>query len=129
MTPPRRERRNRERRSSSLYLQFVNQRTGQLIGDMADISAGGFRLESIRPIQPHMQFAFRIDVPPGISGQPFIKLVARSLWCRPDPLDSRLYDAGFEILSVDPGDRHALEMVIERYGSRMPGTDAGPSYR
>ncbi len=128
MYMPRRERRNRERRSISLYLQFVNHRTGQWTGDLADISASGFRLESTMPIRLYTQFTFRVDVPPGISDKPFIKVIARSLWCQPDPIDPRLYNTGFEILSVDASDAHALEVITDRYASRTIGADMRTSY-
>jgi hypothetical protein len=123
MSTSRNNRRKRERRSSTLYLRFVNHRTGEAVGDLADISHDGFKLESTKPIRLHVEFSFRIDVPPEISEQPFIKLTARSLWSVPDPLDSRLYDTGFEIISIDPGDRRAFEVIIERYSSSRTSRD------
>lgn len=128
MNASRRERRKRERRSSSLYLQFVNSRTGELVGDLADITRDGFRLESTKPLRLYVNVTFRIDVPPDISDQPFIKLVARSLWTRPDPLDTRLYDTGFEIVSIDPGDVRVLERIVERYGKAGRGIESRTRY-
>ncbi len=118
MPAPRRERRQRERHSSQLYLQFVDYRTGDVVGDLADVSAGGFKLESTRPILLGREFVFRVDVPAEISSRPFIKLIARSLWSAPDPMDSRLYDTGFEILGIDSVDVRTWDTILERYAQR-----------
>ncbi len=130
MMASRSERRSRPRRSSSLYLQFMNQRTGALVGDLADITRDGFRLESPAPIQPHLEFVFRVDVPAEISERRSIQLIARSLWSKPDPLDVRLYDTGFEMLYIDPRDARAIDLIIERFSSitATGGTDSRTRY-
>ncbi len=130
MWSSRRERRSRPRRSSSLYLQVINQRTGAFVGDLADITRDGFRLESTGPIQLHIEFAFRVEVPAEISESRSIQLIARSLWSKRDPLDVRLYDTGFETLYIDPRDARAIELIIERYSSitATGGTDSRTRY-
>jgi hypothetical protein len=128
MAPTRGERRNRERHSCSLYLQFLNYRTGELIGSLADISADGFRLESTRPIPLQVDFVFRIDVPPEICPRPYIKVMARSRWGRPDLIDARLYHTGFEIVGIDASDIQAMQRIIERYGSKATGIDSSISH-
>jgi hypothetical protein len=124
MTPSHRERRTRDRRSSSLYLQFVNVKTGELVGSLADISLDGFRLESTRPIQLQVNFVFRVDVPREVCERPYIQVTARSRWGKPDPIDGRLYHTGFEIVSIDAGDERAVEQIIARYGSSANGIDS-----
>jgi hypothetical protein len=106
----------------------MKHRTGELVGDLADISHEGFRLESLKPIPLNTEFRFRIDLPPEISQKPFIVFTARSLWSVPDPLDRRLYDTGFEIMQIDPSDNEALELIIDRYGSSSTGKDFGADY-
>jgi PilZ domain-containing protein len=128
MAPSRAERRTRNRRSCSLYLQLVNIRTGEPMGSLTDISLDGFRLESTRPIPLQVEFIFRLDVPHEICDRPCIKLMARSRWCKPDPIDSRLFDVGFEITGLDAGDVHILRQVIERYGSSMISGNSDMGY-
>lgn len=118
MSTPGTDRRKRERKSCSLYLQFMNNRTGELVGDLADISRDGFMLESLKPIPLNTEFSFGIELPPDISRKPYIVFTARSRWSTPDPIDTRMFDTGFEILKMDPGDKNAFELIIERYGSR-----------
>ena len=117
MSTPSGERRKRERRSCSLYMQFTNNRTGELVGDLADLSRDGFMLETLKPIPPNAEFSFRIDLPPEISRKPFIVFTARSRWSRPDRIDTRLYDAGFEIMKMDPSDTQVFELIFNQYGS------------
>jgi PilZ domain len=128
MAPSRAERRTRNRRSCSLYLQLVNIRTGEPMGSLTDISLDGFRLESTRPIPLQVEFIFRLDVPHEICDRPCIKLMARSRWCKPDPIDSRLFDVGFEITGLDAGDVHALRQIIEKYGSSTTGANFNAGY-
>ena len=115
------ERRKRGRRPTSLYVQFINNRTGELVGDLADISRDGFMLESFKPIPLNTEFNFRIDLPPEISRKQSIVFIAQSRWSRPDRLDSRLYDVGFEILKTDPGDAQVFQQLYDQYGSSGTG--------
>ena len=128
MTPSGKDRRSRERRSCSLYLQFFNARTGDLAGCLADISSEGFRLESTRPLPLQVDFLFRVDVPPEICNRPYIKLMARSRWGGRDPVDPRLYQTGFEITGIDAADVHVVQRILERYGSPVTGLESKISY-
>lgn len=86
------------------------------MGDLADLSPGGFMLESVKPILLNMEFSFRVDLPPEIAGQTALVLGARSQWSRRDPIDARLYDTGFEITEMHPADLRTLEILFERFG-------------
>ena len=102
----------------------MNNRTGELVGDLADISRDGFMLESMKPIPLNAEYSFGINLPPEISRKSYIVFTARSRWSLQDPVDSRLYDTGFEIVRLEPGDTQAIELLIERYGSnRGSGND------
>ena len=117
MNTPRSDRRKRGRRSTSLYLQFMNNRTGELVGDLADINRDGFMLESFKPIPLNAEFSFRIELPPDISNKQSIVFTAQSRWSKLDSLDRRMYDVGFEIMEIDPGDTQVFQQIFDRYGS------------
>ncbi len=117
--------RKEERRTCSIYLRLTNHRTGEIVGDVADISVEGFRLESSKRIPPNTLFTFRMDLPPEITSKPYMVFTARSRWNRTDRLDARLYDTGFEIIAMDLDDCRLFERVFERYGSRSAGGDSG----
>ena len=85
-------------------------------------------LESLKPIPLNTEFLLRVDLTPEISNKPFIIITAISRWNRPDPVDGRLYDTGFEIKKMDSSDTQALELIIERYGARGTSKDSGNGY-
>ena len=95
---------------------------------MSDISRDGFMLEGMKSIPRNLEFSFRIALPPEIAQKTFMVFTARSLWSRPDTIDTRLYDTGFEITSMDPGDVRTFELMIERYGSKRTGRNTGSDY-
>ncbi len=126
--PRRKERRKRERRAFSQYMRFVDDRTGELVGDLVDISANGFRLEGSKSITPNTEVYFRVDVPAEVSQKTVIAFVARCLWCKKHPVDLRLFESGFEISRMDPGDRGTFERIFEHYGTKSSGTNTGNDY-
>jgi len=109
-------------------MQFTNNRTGELVGDLADISRDGFLLESMKPIPVNMEFSFRVETPLEISNKSFITIAAISRWSRRDPIDGRLFDTGFEITKMDSVDTHSLELIIERYGTHSNKNDSGTGF-
>ena len=111
------ERRKRDRRNFSEYMRLMNENSGELVGHLADISHEGFRLESKQPVQPNLEFAFRIELPPDISKKPFMVFMARSKWCKPDVIDPALFDIGYEITGMDASDAESFKALFEKYGS------------
>ncbi len=43
--------------------------------------------------------------------------IARSKWCKPDWIDPTLYDAGFQIVDMNPNDVEIFRLIFEKYGS------------
>jgi hypothetical protein len=103
----------------------MNDRTGELIGDLADVSSDGFMLESFKPIPLNAEFSFRIDLPPDISSKQSIVFTAQSRWSKLDSLDIRMYDVGFEIMEIDPGDTQVFQQIFDRYGSGGNSRNSG----
>ncbi len=111
------DRRRRERRTFSHYMRLMHETTGELVGHLVNISREGFRLESLRPIPVNKDFPLRIELPRDLTDKPYMVFVARSKWCRPDKIDPTLFDAGFEIVDMIPGDAEIFRLIFERYGS------------
>ena len=122
------ERRNHERRAFQSYIQFRNDLTGELVGDLADISMSGFRLEGSRQVALNQPMQFRVDVPPEIPGKGSMLLVARSRWIRPHPVDPRLFVSGYEMERVDPVDSRLYRSIFDKYGTSGPVKYAGQDY-
>src|SRR5512141_154198 len=111
------DRRTREGRTFSHYMRLMHEDTGVLVGHLVNISQEGFRLESLRPIPVNQDFPLRIELPRDVTDKPYMVFTARSRWCRPDRIDPTLYDAGFEIVEMMPGDAEIFRLIFERYGS------------
>jgi hypothetical protein len=112
------ERRNKDRRDFSYYMRVMNENTGELVGHMADISLGGFRLESQKPISKNTEYPLRIELSSDISDKPFIVFIASSKWCQPHFIDTTLYNVGFQIVNMNSEDRKSFNKIYDLYGSQ-----------
>ena len=112
------ERRNRERKDFSYYMRLINNDTGEIVGHLVDLSSGGFKMDSQNPIPENKDFRFRMDLTSEVSNKPSMAFVARSKWCQVDPLDPFLYNVGFELVSVMPGDIDIFNRLMEKYGKK-----------
>ena len=113
------ERRNLERNDFSYYMQLVDSDTQQMVGHLVDISSGGFKLDSQAPIPVNKDFRLRMDLTSEVADKPTMSFVARSKWCQVDPLDPFIYNVGFQLINISPGDREIINRMIEKYGKKM----------
>ena len=112
------ERRRLDRKDFSYYMQLIDHDTQELVGHLADISSGGFRLDSLSPIPPNKDFHFRLDLTSEVANKPFMVFVARSKWCKVDPLDPFCYNVGFQLINISPGDIEIFNRMMEKYGRK-----------
>jgi hypothetical protein len=125
---PARERRTTERRPFPQYMQFKNDVTGELVGDLADISPDGFRLEGTQPQRVNADFRFLVDMPPEIKGPSRIIFIAQSRWNRLHPLDPRVYVSGFQIQRMEAADKSAFEQLYAQCQPAKRGPNPIPDY-
>ena len=112
------ERRKRDRRDFSYYMRVMNENTGELVGHLADISIGGFKLESQKPISKNTEYPLRIELSSDISDKPFIVFIANSKWCQPHLIDTTLYNVGFQIVDISSDDLESFKKIYDVYGSQ-----------
>ena len=110
------ERRKLARKNFSYYMRVMNESTGDLVGQLGDISSGGFKLESNKPIASGQVFFLRIDQTGEISKKSFITFRARTCWCQKDPYDPTIYNVGFQIVEMTPGDYDIFVKMFNTYG-------------
>ncbi len=116
------ERRKLDRRHFSYYMRVMNDTNGELVGHLADISTGGFKIESQKPIPLNLDFKLRIDLTGEVSDKSFITFIARSKWCQPDHIDPTSYNVGFQLISITPGDLEIFARMFEKYGTKAQNT-------
>lgn len=113
------ERRNIERKEFSYYMRLIDNDTQDLIGHLVDISSGGFKLDSQTPIPVNKDFRLRMELTSEVADKPTMTFIARSKWCEIDPLDPFVYNVGFQMINISPGDLNIIKRMMEKYGKKI----------
>ncbi|MBC8335147.1 MAG: PilZ domain-containing protein [Anaerolineales bacterium] len=114
------EKRNENRKDFPYYMQLTDATTSQLVGHLADISTGGFLLDSDKQIPVGQECNFNLALTEDVTDKPFITFLARSKWCRTDPTDPLVYNVGFHVLEMEPEDLEIFNIVVNLYGTNKP---------
>jgi hypothetical protein len=122
------EQRQLVRRKFSYYMLVIDDTTGELVGHWTDISPGGFRLESLKPIPKDKDFRFRIDLTSEIANKSYMVFSARSRWCQKDAFDPNLYIVGFQVAKLPPDDFRIFKSMFEKYGSEEKNANSSTDY-
>lgn len=112
------EKRKLPRRNFSYYMRVLDKNTGELIGQISDISTGGFKLESSTPIAVGLNMDLCIDQVGELSGKNFIIFSARTRWCDRDPYDPTIYNVGFQLVEMTPSDYDIFVKMFNSYGEQ-----------
>ncbi len=110
------ERRQLSRRIFSYYMCVTDEATGKLLGHLSDISVGGFKLDSIKPVPVNADFRLRVEQTGQISNKSYITFTARAKWCGTDAFDPNIYNVGFQITDMNPGDYDVFTKLYSAYG-------------
>lgn len=121
------DKRKISRRDFTYYMQVKDDITKQTIGYLADISTGGFKLDSPLEIPSGKDFRLHIELTPDIADKNSMVFIARSKWCRRDHVDPNTFNVGFEIINMAPSDMLIFQRMFDKYGSqntmRSKGSD------
>lgn len=112
------DKRKLARKNFSYYMRVLDKDTGELIGQISDISTGGFKLESSKPIPAGLNMALCIDQVSQISSKTYISFAARARWCDRDPYDPTIYNVGFQLLDMTPADYDVFVKMFNAYGEQ-----------
>ena len=110
------ERRQVSRRRFSYYMRVTDEATGNLVGHLSDISTGGFKLDSQKPVPLNVNSRLRIDQTGEISNKSYITFTARARWCRVDTFDPNIYNVGYQISDMSPADYDIFIKMFSTYG-------------
>ncbi len=105
-----------ERKEFFYYQKVMDNDTLETIGHLADISSGGFKLDSQKPLPVNKDFQLRMELISEVADKPFMVFVARSRWCRVDPLDPYVFNVGYQFIHISPGDLEIFLRMMEKYG-------------
>lgn len=90
--------------------------TRDTVGQLADISSGGFKLDAQNPVPVNKDFRFCMNLTAEMANKPFIVFSARSRWCQTDPIDPYIYNIGFQLIHISSQDLEIFNCVMEKYG-------------
>jgi PilZ domain len=110
------ERRKIDRHNVSYYLAVMDTTSQQIIGHLIDISPIGLMMDSKIPVPTNLKYTLHLDLMEEIAGQASVEFVATSIWCRPDAIQPYLYNAGFHIIEITPGNLEVVKQIAKRYG-------------
>jgi hypothetical protein len=81
-----------------------------------DISPIGLMMDSKVPIPTNLKFNLHLDLMEEIAGRASLDFEAISIYCRPDAIQPYLYNAGFNIINIDPANLEVIKQIAEKYG-------------
>ena len=106
------ERRAYERHAAQSYVRVVDVPSGATVGEIVDISAGGFKLAARREFRRDGVYEFRIDVCVDGKGREPITAVVRNVWSEAKNGSGTLH-AGFVFVSLSAQSRGPLRQFID----------------
>ncbi len=112
------ERRKLARKNFTYYMRVLDEATGELVGQLSDISTGGFKIESAMLVPVGINFQLRIDQVGEISQKSHMTFTARSKWCKRDPYDPTVYNVGFQLVDMTPADYDIFVRIFNEYGAQ-----------
>lgn len=119
------DKRKIDRREFTYYMPVTDDITKQLIGYLTDISTGGFKLDSPKPIPNGQDFRMHIELTADVAEKNSMVFIARSKWCRPDHIDPNTYNVGFEIMNMSPSDMVIFQRMFDKYGAKNASSKKG----
>jgi hypothetical protein len=111
--------RKKDRREFTYYMQVKDDATKQIIGYLSDISTGGFKLDCPEKIPVGQDFRLHLDLTSDIADKTSLVFIARSKWCHPDHIDPTSFNVGFEVVNMAPSDIVIFQRIFEKYGSEQ----------
>jgi hypothetical protein len=113
------DKRKKDRREFTYYMQVKDEASKQVIGYLSDISTGGFKLDCPNKIPAGHDFRLQIDLTADVADKTTMTFIARSKWCHPDHIDPTSYNVGFEVVNMAPSDMVIFQRIFEKYGSEQ----------
>ena len=113
------DKRKKDRREFTYYMQVKDEASKQVIGYLSDISTGGFKLDCPNKIPAGQDFRLQIDLTADVADKTTMTFIARSKWCHPDHIDPTSYNVGFEVVNMAPSDMVIFQRIFEKYGSEQ----------
>jgi hypothetical protein len=111
------ERRKFKRRYLMFYSRIFDEKTGNMLGHVMDLTPKGLMVLSEKQIEVEKDWRLVMELPPDMAKKPQLAFRGRSLWCRRD-INPEFYDTGFQLENISSEDVAIIERMVEDYGLR-----------
>lgn len=108
-TPP------RAKRHSLYFLSVFDGRTGELLGQLADLNQEGINIVSPSPLKTHERYVLRIILPQQGHSERCLELEAESRWTAPEP-ETGQHTTGFHIMLLREEQRSVIDQLVNEFG-------------
>ncbi|MEN8257525.1 MAG: PilZ domain-containing protein [Thermodesulfobacteriota bacterium] len=102
-----------KRRQLVYYLKLYDNESGELVGNVVDITTRGCKIISGEPLPEEKNMALRLDLPEGLYSLKTIIMKGKTLWSRPD-VNPDFYVTGFEVPRLGAEERKTVRQLIEQ---------------
>ena len=100
------------RRHLIYYLRVFDHKTGQLLGNLVDISTKGIMIVTDKLIPANVRYHLRMVLPDTVDGSKEVDFEAESRWSSND-INPDFFDTGFELLDPSMEFLDALDRLVE----------------
>ncbi len=104
-----------KRRHLIYYLEVFDNKSGKLLGHLADLTTEGIKLVSREPIPTGEEFTLKMIVPHDTLDTDELVFTAASLWCRPD-VNPDFHATGFAAPDLDEATKELFTRLIQLMG-------------
>lgn len=115
MAEEERQKRKLKRRHLIYYLRVFDQKTGELVGHLADITIKGIMLMSEKELPINKTYSLKVLINPGEEEPEYLEFDAVAKWSRPD-VNPTFWDTGFELVNATAADFRRISDLIEELG-------------
>ena len=109
------ELRSLKRRHLIYYLEVYDDDTGELLGNLVDITTEGLKLVSKKPLEAKKVFNMRMHLPEGYFAENVLLFQGKSLWSSND-VNPDFYDTGFNAPDLDSKVKNMIMSLIDLIG-------------
>ncbi|MCP3666580.1 MAG: PilZ domain-containing protein [Gammaproteobacteria bacterium] len=106
------DKRTYPRRRLNDRLDIIDTRSDQILGNLINISKGGFMLLSNVQIPTHQLYQLRLPLTTPVNGIESIDIGATCLWCQETGQSGRSW-IGFQIIDISEQNSKIIETLIE----------------
>jgi hypothetical protein len=107
--------RRHERKSAAFHAEIRRRDSGEILGNLADISDGGLMLTTEQPLTVDAIIELEIELPRDSVEGTSVVVPARVRWCEPD-LAPGVYAAGLEFIGDGLPSRGVYQQLRRRLG-------------